>query len=479
MRTLNPRTFSRLACAALAGAGLAMAWTAGASAAPGAMPSPAAAVAAPTAPLPAVQVAPSPISLESGVGRVLMLGADAANVFVADPKVAEVRPASANTLFVFGVGPGRTTVAAMDAAGRMLAQFDVTVRRSGFAAAEAEATLARLMPASHIGVQPQAKGLLLTGNVTTAGEASRAASIARGFLGETGVIENQISVSAQVQVTLRVRIAEMSKSVTRSLGVNWAALGSIGKFSVAFLTANPTAAFNIPSTGTLLAGFPDVAAIIDALAQENLARVLAEPNLTVMSGEPASFLVGGEFPIPVAQQSNTVTIDFKKYGITLSFVPTVLSDGRINLHVNPEVSQLTDTGAVKMSASNSSISVPALLVRRAETTVELGSGQTFAIAGLLSDQSSQVTNGLPFLGDIPVLGALFRSNAFQRNETELVIMVTPYIVRPVSNPGALGLPTDNTPPPSDLDRILRLRQIARSDPSVPSRIPGQAGFIIQ
>jgi len=431
---------------------------------------------------PAQRASAMPIVLESGSGRVLTLEADAANVFVADPKVAEVRPASANSLFVFGVGPGRTTVAAMDSGGHVLAQFNVTVRQSGYAAGEAEATIARLMPGNRIGVVPQAKGLLLTGSVASAGDAAHAASIAHGFLGEGQAVDNQIAVGAQVQVTLRVRIAEMSRTITRALGVNWSALGTVGRYSLNFLTANTIATGSAAASSILTNGYKgavDANSIIDALAQDNLVRILAEPNLTAMSGETASFLAGGEFPIPVGVQNNTITIVFKQYGVSLAFVPTVLSDGRINLHVNPEVSQLTTAGAVSMSAGNSTISVPALTVRRASTTVELGSGQSFAIAGLLLRDSTQNDTGLPGLGDVPVLGALFRSDAFQRNESELVIVITPYIVRPVNDTAALSLPTDGMTPAGDLDRILRMRQVSRNDPVASPRIPGQAGFIVQ
>ena len=162
-------------------------------------------------------------------------------------------------------------------------------------------------------------------------------------------------------------------------------------------------------------------------------HLLAEPNLTTMSGEPASFLVGGEFPIPISQQNNAITVVFKQYGVNLSFVPTVMSDGRINIHVRPEVSQLTNQGAVQLSSGNNSISVPALTVRRADTTVEVGSGDSFAIAGLLQETVTHGTSAIPLLGELPILGPLFRSDSFQRNESELVIIVTPFIVRPVSD----------------------------------------------
>ena len=410
------------------------------------------------------------IALEAGTGKVLTLSAAAANVFVADPKVAEVRPASPTSLFVFGVGAGRTTVAAMDSNGQVVAHYEVVVQPSSYAAVEAQAAVARLLPNGRFTVTPQAKGMLLTGNVPFAADAAQAVAILRGFLPEGQSVNNQLSIRAAVQVNLQVRIVEMSRSVSRSLGVNWQVMGSLGSF---------VTNYGLTAAGFLRIGSSNVNGLIDALAQDNLARVLAEPNLTVISGEAGSFLVGGEFPIPVAQQNNTTTIEFKKYGVALRFVPTVLSDGRINLHVSPEVSQLSQQGAVQFSAGNNSISIPALVVRRAETSVELGSGQTFALAGLLQDSVTVTSNGLPFLGDIPILGALFRSSGFQRQETELVILVTPYVVRPVSTTATLHVPGENYRAPNDLERILLLRQGGTATRASGSRIPGQAGFIVQ
>ncbi len=425
------------------------------------------------------------LTLEAGTGRVLTLTDPASNVFVADPKVAEVRPASPTSLFVFGVGPGRTTVAVMNAAGRPMSQYEVTVQPSTFGATEAQVAITRLMPGSRVRAQAQAKGVLLSGQVNSPADAAQAMAIARGYLAENQTVDNQLTVQATVQVTLRVRIAEVSRQVIQNLGINWQALGtfgSIGRFPAVSLVANAATAPACtagPSVATCLgASFNGV---IDALAQDNLAHILAEPNLTVMSGQSASFLVGGEFPIPVGQQQGQVTIEFKKFGISLAFLPTVFGDGRINLHVSPEVSQLTNQGSVQLTAGNSTIQIPALTVRRAETTVELGSGQSFAIAGLLQDDVTQGVSGLPFLKDIPILGALFRSNSFQRKETELVILVTPFLVTPVSDSAALHLPTDGLAPPSDLERILFARQVGQSRGALPARmrIPGAAGFIVQ
>ena len=415
----------------------------------------------------------TPLTIETGAGKVITFGAPATNVFVGDPKVAEVRPASANALFVFGVSPGRTTVAALDADGKPVAQYEITVRTSGFAASEAESAVARLVPGSRIHVQPGPKGLMLSGDAGSPVDAARALSIARSYLAEGQAVEDQISVASSVQISLRVRIAEMSRSVTRSLGVNWQELGTLG----AAATVN---SFTLgAAAGMLKIGSADINAVVDALAQDNLAKVLAEPTLTAMSGQSASFLAGGEFPIPVAQQNNVTTIEFKKYGVNLTFVPTVLSSGRINLRVSPEVSEITQNGAFQLNSSNSSISVPALTVRRAETSVELGSGQSFAIAGLLQDNATQVSHGLPFLGDIPVLGALFKSSEFQRQETELVILITPFVVKPVDDAAKLHTPGENYQAPNDLERILRGRQIARGTPVIPVRLPANAGFIVQ
>ena len=237
--------------------------------------------------------------------------------------------------------------------------------------------------------------------------------------------------------------------------------------------------YNFPTAGHVV----DINGLIDTLAQDELIHVLAQPNLTAISGEAASFLVGGEFPIPVAQQNNQVTIEFKQYGVSLAFIPTVASDGRITMKVRPEVSQLTNQGAVQLSSGNSTIQVPALTVRRAETTVEPAAarasrsrdccrlGQRHRQRRSLSGRRADPGRAVPL-------------RHFQRNETELVIVVTPYVVRPVADPTALRLPTDGCKPPSDLERILLLRQrpadpaVRRSEPAAP-HIPGNAGFIVQ
>ena len=442
---------------------------------------------------PGGQTSPPPrvqgLALEAGTGRIVTLNAPAASVFTADPRVAEVRPASPNSLFVLGIAAGRTTIAAIGDNGTAIAQYDVTVSPSSYSATQAQSAIARQLPGQNVHVTTRPNGLVVSGSLPAAAEADAAMRTAREFAGAGQTVESRLAVTGGQQVNLRVRIAEVSRNVIRQLGINWSNLANLGKYAaIGVATNNPLAigtvaasainlGYNFNTAGPTL----DINAVIDAMAQDQVAHVLAEPNLTAMSGETASFLVGGEFPIPVAQQNNQVTVEFKQYGVSLAFVPTVLSGGRINMKVRPEVSALSSQGAVQIGVGNSSISIPALTVRRAETTVELASGQSFAIAGLLQDNTTMTGNALPGIGEVPVLGALFRSDAFQRNETELVIVITPYLVGGVANSAQLKLPTDAWKPPGDLDRLLLLRQSARDTgpAAAASHIPGDAGFLVR
>ncbi len=412
----------------------------------------------------------APLTLEAGTGRMVDVPLDGVDVFVADPKVVDVRPASPGSLFVFGVGPGHTSIAVTKKTGGQSAVFDVTITPSSFAASAAASAISRALPQARIHVEASTRGLVLTGNVADARSAEAAHGIARAFVADGQDVESRLTVNAPMQVGLRVRIAEMSRNVTSALGINWQALGSIGRFGVTLSTATGVSV-GTATNSSLRLGTPDVNALINALAQDNLVRVLAEPTLTAISGESASFLAGGEFPIPVGQQNNTVTIEFKQYGVALAFVPTVVSDRQIRLRVRPEVSELTQQGAVQISAGNSAIQVPALTVRRADTTVELGSGQSFAIAGLLQYNSSTMASYVPMLGDVPILGELFRSNGFQRNETELVIIVTPYLIDPTSSPNALRLPGDIESVAGDIEAMLSRRTGRSFGP-----VRGDAGF---
>ncbi|MGI9435953.1 MAG: type II and III secretion system protein family protein, partial [Geminicoccaceae bacterium] len=279
-------------------------------------------------------------------------------------------------------------------------------------------------------------------------------------------------------------------------GFNWEALFNSGNFTFGFangrdLFSDDGSIFRAPANaggnapgigfGSYNSNNASVSTAIDALAQEGLVTVLAEPNLTALSGETASFLAGGEFPIPVAADGNDIKIEFKEFGISLAFTPTVLAQNRISLKVRPEVSELSSTGAITVNG----LTVPALATRRAETTVELGSGQSFAVGGLLSNDIQNTVSKFPGLGDLPVLGTLFRSQRFQTKETELVILVTPYLVRPVTEP-VLATPIDGYEAPSDIERILegRLHRArlhrGRGAPQGPDgqRLVGPIGFVL-
>ena len=424
------------------------------------------------------------MTVEAGTGKVVTLATPVANIFVADPKVAEVRPASPTALFVFGLNPGRTTIAILDADGQLLAQYELTVQPSSFSAGEAQSTIDRLLPGNHVKVRAQGKGLMLTGSVKSPADVAQAIAIAKGYLTEGAALDNEIRIESPIQVTLTVRIAQMSRNVVRNLGINWQAIASFGKIATLPAVSLNANASTLACVAATAAAFPicqglGFTGVIDALAKDNLAHVLAEPNLTVISGQSASFQVGGEYPIPTTQGNGAVGITYKSFGVLLSFLPTVLSDGRINLHVKPEVSELSNINSVAVTSANATLTIPALTVRKAETTVELGSGESFAIAGMLQATTNDNGAGIPGLGDIPYLGALAHDNQFSRTETELVIVVTPYIVRPVANPNSLHLPTDGYTPPPDIERLLLMRQVTKQRPPVPVAIPGSAGFIVQ
>jgi pilus assembly protein CpaC len=442
------------------------------------------------------QAKPAPvhatITLSAGNGQVLHLNAQATNVFTAEPKIAEVRPASANSMFIFGVAPGTTTVAALDTSGALIGQYQVIVVPSNFDASQASHAIGHAAEGS-VRTRTQETGVSLTGHVATPNDAERAVLAAKGAMPPEGKVDNELRVDEPIQVNLHVRVAEMTRTLTRELGVNWSAAGQLGKEAmIGVSTSNLVSAVAGLSTSQASIGLGggtrgwSLDAVVDALSEDQLVHVLAEPNLTTMSGQPASFLVGGEFPIPVATtqasgtNNGTFSVEFKQYGISLAFVPTVMSHNRISLHVRPEVSQLDKAnGVTSYINGNVTISIPALTVRRADTTVELGSGQSFAIAGLLSDQTTQITQATPGLGDIPILGALFRSDSFSRAETELVIIVTPYIVRPISDPAALHAPTDGFRVPNDIERILQLRQLGGAGYSNARRMPADVGFMVE
>jgi pilus assembly protein CpaC len=361
------------------------------------------------------------------------------------------------------------------------------------------------VPNADIKLSATQNGMILSGVVPNDDTAQKVRAAAQRYASDKDNVINQLQVAGPSQVNLRVRVAEVSRSVTKQLGFNWETLSTIGSFSFGLSTGRaflPTGVAGLTSRAAGLTGVTsgtspgvlsgsfnpkNVNTLIDALAEEGVVTVLAQPNLTAESGQVASFLAGGEFPVPSPQAGTTggtptVTVEFKPFGVRLDFVPTVLSSDRISIKVRPEVSELTTTGAIEVSG----ITIPALNVRRAETTIRLGSGESFAIAGLIRNSNATDINKYPGLGDLPVIGPLFRSSRFQHNETELVIIVTPYVVRPVADGPSPKLPTDGLAPASDVERVFMDRLSKAYPPGAASaigvngaRLRGDAGFVFQ
>lgn len=431
-------------------------------------------------------VAPSDsIRVELNEGKLVRMDSPAASVFVANPEIADVAVKSPRLVYVFGKRPGETTLYAVDEDENVLVSSSLSVTHN---LSRLQNALKNLLPSVAITAQSVDGGIVLDGFVQNAVESADAQLLASRFIGDNETVINRLRVTEPNQVNLRVRVAEVSRQVLRQLGFHWdAALDgsniAFGLVSQGFAGSNVLLGTALQATdgyfGSINKGDFDLNTLIDALAQENLVSLLAEPNLTALSGETASFLAGGEFPVPISQDSSNdgsaITVEFKNFGVSLAFTPTVLSSNRISMRVRPEVSALSQQGAVTLG----DFVIPALSVRRAETTVELASGQSFAIAGLIQNNGTLTASKIPGLGDIPILGELFRSDAFERDETELVIIVTPYTVKPV--PAHLvAAPTDaihGTPGSSRFG----FSGAASSAPGVTggSGLVGPVGFMIE
>ncbi len=401
------------------------------------------------------------VSLEVGEGRLLRLGAPTTAVFVAAPAVADVQVQAPDLVWVYGRRAGTTTLYAVGEEQRPLLEARIEVRH---ALGRLQALLRRIAPEAPLRVESFPGGLLVEGQVRDPATAADVGDLVRRFLGEGEKLIARVRVSRPTQVTLRVRVAEVSREVLQILGVNWNVVATPGDTVFSLATGRPLGTGAALSrlvgdagaagllSGGVRNGDLDLAGVLDALAREGLVSMLAEPTLTARSGETAAFLAGGEFPVPVGVDNGDISIEFREFGVRLAFTPTVLDDRRISLRVRPEVSELTDTGAIRLQ----NIAVPALATRKAETTVELASGQSLAIGGLISRSTRSQFEKFPGLGDLPVLGALFRSTRFQRNESELLIVVTPYLVRPTT-PQRLSLPQERLRPQDGFLALLRGR----------------------
>ncbi len=403
------------------------------------------------------------------------------SVFVADPNIADVMLQSPQRVYVFGKAIGDTTVFLSDESGRVVAGRTIRVTHD---IVTIEQAIRMMLPKASVQVRSVGRSLVVDGAVTSPIEVEDIRRLARSYVGSDDEVLLRVGLTAANQVNLRVRVAEISRSLDDRLGIRWDSLFGGGGSPVkggfnGGAGSGATGAFD--AVLNVVTGGIDLNIVVDALSQEGLISILAEPNLTAISGESASFLAGGEFPVPVAGTDGDVTIEFKQFGVSLTFTPTLVDNNRISLKVAPEVSEIDFTRAVEVAG----VTVPALTTRRASTTIELGSGQSFAIAGLLKSTTSHDVDKLPGLGDIPILGALFRSSAYIQGETELVIIVTPYIVEPVARLADMRLPTDGLAPPNELERVLLgefQSPAAGNQPTLAHgtpRLAGNAGFILE
>ncbi|BBE32770.1 hypothetical protein SmB9_04280 [Sphingosinicella microcystinivorans] len=399
-------------------------------------------------------------SLNVGVnkGTLIRLDRSMSDVFVANQKIADVQVRSDRLLYVYGVGAGETTIYATDGAGRIVYSANVRVAQN---IDQIRTMLGLAMPGAAITVNSMNGMTLLTGTVANPEEVEEATRLVKTFVGEGQAIVNKLQTATPAQVNLRVKFAEVSRSLVKELGLNLQAFGT-NAGGINFFLGRGRDFITQGTNGNVLISRPDATSIfgdarflgmdvfgmIDALEQDGLVSLLAEPNLTALSGETASFLAGGEFPIAVADGNGGISVEFKEYGVGIAFTPTVLDGSRISLRVRPEVSELSEAGAIRLD----NISIPALTTRRAETSVELGSGQSFMIAGLLRNRVGTTQDKTPLLGNLPILGALFKSDRYARDESELVIIVTPYLVKPTNT--RLALPTDGLAVPNDAERWL-------------------------
>lgn len=429
-----------------------------------------------------------------GVGKSLAidLPRDARDVIVANPAIANAVVRSARRVFVIGVAVGQTNVFFLDAQGQQIAGYDVEVSRD---LAALRMALRSIAPGSTLEVRAVNDGVMVSGQVATPLEAQQAIDVASRLVGDEKKVVNAIAVRGRDQVHLKVTVAEMQRTAIRQLGVNLQAfdptsgaiqgatggLGNAGGFVYGLLNQGRFNVNNIDNPYTAVVGTRVgnnvVTGTVRAFEETGLARTLAEPNLTAISGEQARFLAGGEFPIPVGRdRDGNITMQFKPFGVGLAFTPVVLSEGRISLRVGVEVSELSN----EFSLRTNTINVPGLRTRRADTTVELPSGGSIVMAGLIQEQTRQAVNGVPGMINLPILGALFRSRDYLRGETELVVIVTPYVVRPVS-PNQLARPDDNYRDASDPAGILigRLNRIYGTAGATPpqGRFSGPIGFI--
>lgn len=444
------------------------------------------------------------ITLGLNKAVVVELDADAKDVLVSSPDIVDAVVKTPRRIFLMATKTGQTNAFFFDQAGHQISSLDIRVERD-------VSDLAQMMkddlPNSAVKVSAINDNVVLSGSVFSAVEATRAADLAASFAGDPKKVVNLLSVAGGQQVMLKVRISEMQRQIAKQFGVNLAGQALVGTTPLSLATDNQFGLVGRAlddlsggQVGPVCVGRADLGAncsslqgAFKALETIGLLHTLAEPNLIAVSGETAKFLAGGEFPVPAGRDTQgNISIEFKQFGVGLSFTPVVLSSGRISLQLSTEVSELTNTGSFTLQGGTLSTStgtvqtggltIPALDVRRAETTIELPSGGSFAIAGLMQHTTKQQIDAFPGLKDLPVLGALFRSRDFQNDETELVVLVTAYMVNPVSE-ASLATPSDGYVTPGDPETILlgRLNTVYKKSTDKPLTPEASApvGFVVR
>jgi pilus assembly protein CpaC len=469
-----------LACAALAclGAGPSLAGDP-----PGMAPQP-------SAPIQVVGSDSGSRFVQLGIGKsvVIDLPRDIKDVLVAEPKFANAVVRSTRRAYLIGVAVGQTNIYFFDAEGKQIAGFDVAVTRD---LNGVRAMLQKLLPSADVRVDGVGDGVMLSGTVANAAESQQAYDVASRLVGAAEKVVNNMTIRGRDQVMLKVTVAEVQRDIIKQLGIDLNASLSYGTSVLNFNNSNPFTALGQPLVdGNAAAlGFKGVTATLRAMERAGVIRTLAEPNLTAISGESANFLAGGEFPVPAGYTCDPQTracqlaIQFKKFGVGLNFTPVVMSEGRISLRVLTEVSELSNENSIQLVQGTSTQTIPAIKTRRAETTVEIPSGGSLAMAGMIQEQTKHQISGMPGLMELPVLGTLFKSRDYVNRQSELVVIVTPYIVRAVAQKD-LSRPDDGFADASDPAAILmgRLNKIyGTPSPKGPSSAPlynGKFGFIL-
>ncbi|HVZ50808.1 MAG TPA: type II and III secretion system protein family protein [Pseudolabrys sp.] len=447
--------------------------------------------------VPVIQVAASEATsrfIPLGIGKsvAIDLPRDIKDVLVADPKIANAVIRSSRRVYMIGVKVGQTNIFFFDAEGKQIAGFDIAVTRdlNGLRAA-----LKQLMPDSDIRIEGVGdNAVMLTGTAQSPVESQQAFDMASRLVGDSAKVVNGITVRGRDQVMLKVTVAEVQRDVIKQLGIDLSGTLNYGSAVLNFNTDNPFSAYGQALTDSKFAGTVNgVTATLRAMERAGVIRTLAEPNLTAVSGETATFIAGGEFPIPSGLSCDTTKsppicqpqIDFKKFGVSLVFTPIVLTEGRISLKVMTEVSDLSQQNAITVAIPGSTqpLTVPSIQTRRADTVVEIPSGGSLALAGMIQEQTKQAINGVPGLMQLPILGSLFKSRDYLNHQSELMVLVTPYVVRAVAQK-QLSRPDDGFADPADpstvfLGRLNRIYGVnGKPEPRPVSAYRGKYGFIL-